>query len=65
MEGTPSHPGINLRSVEMLFALIEEAKFDKSKSYQIKVSMVEVYNEVTTLHIFATPANLVKAIMDD
>ena len=43
MQGDASNPGVNIRALEHLFFIAEQRKPDFA--YQIKVSMIEIYNE--------------------
>lgn len=43
MEGTDEARGVNYRTLEMLFRIIEERK--NTFQYDISVSVLEVYNE--------------------
>lgn len=43
MEGTDEARGVNYRTLERLFNIIEERK--KTFQYEISVSVLEVYNE--------------------
>lgn len=44
MLGTPSDPGIMGQSIQELFDMIE--KYSDTRDYKLKISYVEVYNEV-------------------
>ncbi|CAI0405830.1 unnamed protein product, partial [Linum tenue] len=43
MEGTEQNRGVNYRTLELLFKIAEDRK--KTISYDISVSVLEVYNE--------------------
>ena len=43
MEGTPEHRGVNYRTLEELFRITEERH--GIMKYELRVSMLEVYNE--------------------
>lgn len=43
MEGTHDNRGVNYRTLEELFHIVEERK--KTFRYEISVSVLEVYNE--------------------
>lgn len=56
MAGTPSDPGMNLRSLSELFRIREERQEDFD--YKIKVSFYEIYNETLKDLLDARPKDL-------
>jgi len=45
MEGPPSDPGVNFRALEQLFRNMEERKRDGEWTFEVQVSLLEIYNE--------------------
>jgi kinesin family protein C2/C3 len=49
MEGNEESRGVNYRALDSLFAIRDERKSDMQ--YDISVSMLEIYNEVRSIHV--------------
>lgn len=55
MEGTPQNRGVNYRTVEQLFEIANERR--ETISYNISVSVLEVYNEQIRDLLATSPAS--------
>lgn len=55
MEGTPQNRGVNYRTVEQLFEVARERR--ETISYNISVSVLEVYNEQIRDLLATSPAS--------